>query len=328
MHVPLHAIPANLITGFLGAGKTTLIQSLLQRKPDGERWAVLVNEFGQIGIDGSLLDDGREGVFIREVAGGCICCANFLPMQVAMSQLLAKARPQRLLIEPTGLGHPRQIVDSLTEAHWRSTLDLRATVCVVDARQFADERIRQHESFRAQAEIADVLAFSKDDLLTEGQRQAMREFSLSLPPPPRETAFMTQGGLPLPLLDLPRREAHAVRRSLLHRALPGRQASESPPKDPPYHYHQSALGREVGGWVLPPDWCFDHDALLNLLFTLRADRVKGVIHTSRGWLSINLSGQDAAIGTAPERGDSRLEIIAEAALDWPALEEKLMGIKD
>jgi len=67
-------IPTNLISGFLGAGKTTAILHLLRQKPADERWAVLVNEFGEIGVDGALLGNPDE-VFIREVAGGCICCA-------------------------------------------------------------------------------------------------------------------------------------------------------------------------------------------------------------------------------------------------------------
>ena len=72
MQPVLAAIPTNIITGFLGAGKTTLIQQLLTNKPANERWAVLVNEFGQIGIDQALMASQDE-VFIKEVAGGCIC---------------------------------------------------------------------------------------------------------------------------------------------------------------------------------------------------------------------------------------------------------------
>ncbi|MFX4994066.1 GTP-binding protein, partial [Acinetobacter baumannii] len=72
----------HVVTGFLGAGKTTLITALLAARPAGERWAVLVNEFGQIGIDQAAWSG--DDVFIREVPGGCICCAQNLPMQIAL----------------------------------------------------------------------------------------------------------------------------------------------------------------------------------------------------------------------------------------------------
>ena len=65
-------IVVNLVTGFLGTGKTTTIRHLLHTHPDNERWAVLVNEFGEVGVDGALLDD--TGVAVQEVAGGCLCC--------------------------------------------------------------------------------------------------------------------------------------------------------------------------------------------------------------------------------------------------------------
>jgi G3E family GTPase len=324
----LHAIPANIITGFLGAGKTTLIRNLLQRRPPGERWAVLVNEFGQIGIDGSLIENSAEGIHIKEVAGGCICCANFLPMQVALSQLLAKARPHRLLIEPTGLGHPRQIVENLTEDHWRTTLDLRATLCVVDARQLDDSRVTTHETFLAQADIADVLVFSKDDLLEESQRQRARDFAAQLPPPVREAVFSAQGDVAAGLLDLPRRHARLVKRSLLHvRPAPAITASPVSPQTPPYHYHQAALDREVGGWVFPADWRFRHNDLLNLLFACRADRIKGVFHTDQGWLEVNLTGLDAGLHSRHPSGDSRIELIVSGGTDWEAMEKQLLAMQ-
>ena len=76
--------PTNIITGFLGSGKTTAILHLLKNKPADEKWAVLVNEFGEIGVDGSLFEgknSKKQGVFIREVPGGCMCCTAGLPMQ-------------------------------------------------------------------------------------------------------------------------------------------------------------------------------------------------------------------------------------------------------
>ena len=102
----LSQIPTHLIAGPLGAGKTTLIRHLLAQKPAGERWAVLINEFGQIGLDAALLEQGDDGIAMAEVAGGCLCCVNGAPFQVGLGRLLRKARPDRLLIEPSGLGHP------------------------------------------------------------------------------------------------------------------------------------------------------------------------------------------------------------------------------
>ncbi len=98
-------IPTNLILGgFLGVGKTTAILDLLRQKPEGgETWAVLVNEFGEVGIDGAILET-EGGAVVREVPGGCMCCvAGGLPMQIGLNQLIARAKPDRLLIEPRAL---------------------------------------------------------------------------------------------------------------------------------------------------------------------------------------------------------------------------------
>ncbi|MEZ9795040.1 GTP-binding protein, partial [Vibrio splendidus] len=85
---PMLGIPTNIITGFLGVGKTSAILNLMKNKPVNERWAVLVNEFGEIGVDGSLIQGNQatQQVFIREVPGGCMCCAAGLPMQIALNQ--------------------------------------------------------------------------------------------------------------------------------------------------------------------------------------------------------------------------------------------------
>ena len=112
----IQAIPTNLITGFLGSGKTTAILHLLRCRPENANWAVLVNEFGDVGIDGAMLEQKGlgDGVFIKEVPGGCICCAAGLPLQIALNLLIKKANPERILIEPTGVGHHKKVLDTLT----------------------------------------------------------------------------------------------------------------------------------------------------------------------------------------------------------------------
>ena len=96
----LSNIPTHLIAGPLGAGKTSLIRHLLAHKPAHERWAVLINEFGQIGLDQALLTNAGEGISLSEVPGGCLCCVNGAPFQIGLARLLRKAQPDRLLIEP------------------------------------------------------------------------------------------------------------------------------------------------------------------------------------------------------------------------------------
>ncbi|MCC2637105.1 MAG: cobalamin synthesis protein [Moraxellaceae bacterium] len=338
----IRAVPLNLITGFLGAGKTTAIRHLLAHRRDGERWAVLVNEFGQVGIDQAVL--GGEGIAIKEVPGGCLCCANQLPLQVALSQLLTRARPDRVLIEPTGLGHPARVLETLREAHWRDALDVRATLTLVDARELADARVLAHETFNAQVEAADVLVFSKDDVLADADRTRARDFAAGLLPPKAHVFFMASGELAREWLDLPDR-AVPVKRSLLHvppgatgvmAGAPGgpdagagraggRAAAEI---EPPFHYSENLPEAAIAGWVFPREWVFGHNALLDVLFGIReAMRVKGVFHTDQGWIFFNATRHETAVNSEPSRSDSRLEVIARVARDWPALEAALLAAR-
>ena len=337
----IRAVPVNLITGFLGAGKTTAIRHVLAQGRGGERWAVLVNEFGKVGIDQAVLGghgDDDNGVAIKEVPGGCLCCANHLPLQVALSQLLTRARPARVLIEPTGLGHPSRVLESLRAPHWREALSPRATLTLVDARDLADARVREHETFRAQVEVADVLIFSKDDALTEADRDRARAFAAGLLPPKAHVYFLRDGALPREWLDLPARPS-PLPRSLLHLAqnLPAQALTadathtaepHTTEPEPPYHYSEVLPEAAIAGWVFPRRWIFRHDDLLNALFAIDAAlRIKGVFHTERGWIFFNATRHETAINSETERADSRLEIIAPAPRDWLALEKTLLATR-
>lgn len=163
------AIPTNIITGFLGVGKTSLIKQLLATKPENETWAVLVNEFGEVGIDAGLLNNSDAGIQIREVSGGCMCCAAGVPTQVAINQLIARAKPDRLLIEPTGLGHPNEIIKVLSAPHYQNVISLCSTLCLVDARKVNDPRYNTHANFIQQLQVADVIVATKVDLYSDAE---------------------------------------------------------------------------------------------------------------------------------------------------------------
>ena len=174
-------VPANLVTGFLGAGKTTTILHLLAHRPRGERWAVLVNEFGELGIDGALLGE-VDGVAVREVAGGCVCCTGNVPMRVALTQLLRVARPARVLVEPTGLGHAAGVFDTLAGDELARHVALESVLCVIDPQQAADPRIAASDAFRDQLSLADVVVINKRDVAPPEALAAARGVAGSLYP--------------------------------------------------------------------------------------------------------------------------------------------------
>ncbi|VFT41138.1 G3E family GTPase [Pseudomonas aeruginosa] len=169
----LREIPTHLIGGPLGAGKTSLIRSLLAQKPAGERWAVLVNEFGEIGLDAALLATDVDGVAIGEVAGGCLCCVNGVPFQVGLGRLLRRARPDRLFIEPSGLGHPLALWKQLQAPPWSGVLALQPLVVVLDAAALASGQPLPEAQEQA-LEAAGMLLLNKSEALDATQRCAVR----------------------------------------------------------------------------------------------------------------------------------------------------------
>ena len=158
-------VPTNIITGFLGAGKSTAIIHLLQNKPPQERWAVLVNEFGEIGVDADFIASQHQvqNVFVKEVAGGCMGCSANLAMHITLNQLIAEAKPHRLLIEPTGLGHPQEVISVLLEPHYQPVIELHKVITLVDASTFNhSDRVNQPLIYQ-QLAIADLVIGNKKD---------------------------------------------------------------------------------------------------------------------------------------------------------------------
>ncbi|MBH0084826.1 GTP-binding protein [Psychrobacter sp. SCQQ22] len=181
-------IPCTLVTGFLGAGKTTVINQLLATKPTDERWALLINEFGRIGIDGALLASSQDNsseqknIAIREVSGGCICCTSQLPLQIAISRLLSEHHPQRLLIEPTGLAHPRELIMQLSAPHWQTALKMQAVITVLSGAQWQQDKYRNNDGFQAHVRDADVLVINRYTQLSDSEKQALQTWIIKLNP--------------------------------------------------------------------------------------------------------------------------------------------------
>ena len=168
-------IPVHLITGFLGTGKSSFIQALVAAKPADEHWAILVNEFGQVGIDQALFA-GREDVSVKGLPGGCLCCQLAFVLQAGLVSLIHQTRPDRLIIEPSGLGHPAGLIDVLRSEGLASALALEEVITLLDPRALDDTRTREHGTFQDQLTLAGGVVLSKRDLATEQQLAAAHEF--------------------------------------------------------------------------------------------------------------------------------------------------------
>lgn len=327
-------IPTNLITGFLGAGKTTAILSLLKRKPEQERWAVLVNEFGEVGVDGAILQG--QGAVVREVPGGCLCCVAGVPMQVALNRLIAREKPDRLLIEPSGLGHPARVLELLRSPQYRRVLELKATLGLVDPRKLGDERYTGHSSFRDQLNLADILVGTKDDLLTESDRQRFMDWSQSFQPPKAASGLVRHGEFPLQWLDTAANSEMRAENPQAHGEVSAGALSLLDLTGPQYvvapkdcrRFEGKGYGPERCGWVFGSAIRFDCERLVSLFWELNVARAKAVMATDKGWRVFNLSDgvlSDYEMNTAV---DSRLEVIAgNEPPNWDSLESAIFSCR-
>jgi len=158
-------MPMTVVTGFLGSGKTTLIANLL-RRPEMARAAVIINEFGEIGLDHELIESSEEDLV--ELSTGCLCCVMRGDLTNAVHRLMEKrdqGRPiDRIVLETTGLADPAPIVHAaITDPALRSLVNLDRVAVTVDALT-AHASLEAHEESRSQVALADVLLITKTDI--------------------------------------------------------------------------------------------------------------------------------------------------------------------
>ncbi|MBW9257917.1 MAG: GTP-binding protein [Candidatus Thiodiazotropha sp. (ex. Lucinisca nassula)] len=322
-------IPTNLITGFLGTGKTTTILHLLSQAPVGQRWAVLVNEFGRIGVDGDLIQaeavDHAE-VFVEEVPGGCLCCVGSAGMQVGLNRLIQSSKPDRILIEPTGLGHPAQLIEQLTGPIYGDVLDLRATIGLVDARMLKDPRYTSHPNFQDQLHLADVLIGNKLDCYSEADRNAFYDLVEAQGSSVKSAVMVAHGSLEQAYLDEPREErialfpeVHAFKANTHHH-----HHEQEPSADDWHRIEGSDDGFYTAGWSLPSDALFDPGCLRKLMAISGVARMKGFVPSSHGQMRINATPGEWSEEALEQQVNPRIEMITSDPLDWQVIEHRLM----
>jgi G3E family GTPase len=346
-------IPVRVLTGPLGCGKTTAIAALLAGKPPEENWVVLLNEFTDAGIDALTVAAAARGVYdVRLVPGGCLCCTGDADFRRNLRELIDVVRPARILVEPSGIGHPTGIVEELLAHESAGQVHLEAVVTLVDPPRLPELLGGMaHEELRAAVDIADVLVLSKADLASSEQQQWFKHFAASLYPPKFMTAQSLRGAIPAAVwhgasaarFAAAAARAAAARRASAHcGAAPGATALTGADHD---HDHAESFASEAiaiagGGerqeffalrrhgarWIFPRQQAFSRTRLLAALGSAleewapglgRAERIKAAVRVAEDeWLLVQRVGDQLSVAPSAWRRDNRLEVLCAAGVAW------------
>lgn len=303
-------VPVHIVAGFLGVGKTTSILNLMKKLEGKEHVAVIVNERGEVGLDGIVMQSADNKLEIREVTGGCICCTAGPLFVQALLEILEKVRPDRIFMEPSGISKPGEILDLIHSLDISSRLDIRPIVTLVDPALFLKPQIMELPLFRNQVDAADIIVANRCDLASETVTEAFYEKAKKLYPPKIAVLSTRFGQLPEEILSL------IVDPNKINTNLAGSEA-----KFEMAFSHSTGTGHPMyneRGWTWYPSTIFAHNELTDIFEALRSgtagikgkvERSKGIFHTENGWYLIEQALGEVYEREIQYRRDNRCQII-------------------
>ncbi|MBO0663323.1 DUF3623 family protein [Jiella sp. MQZ9-1] len=340
---------AEIVVGFLGAGKTTTVRRMLAEADPDVKTVVLVNDFGELGIDGSLLEG--QGADVVELSNGCICCSLRKDLSVQLREVVAKVKPQRVLIEPSGVADVASLLRVLHEPEIKALTQSLKLHTVIDAGAFLADYARMPEYFRIQAKLAPVFIVNKTDLVSAAEIETIRETLTALNP---DAVIVTaRYGVVDQALDPARtlsrwqddghgagEHAHAAHGHHDHR--PSDEAHGAATANEPHdrhdhhhgehhhqhddphhhdaHHHHDEPGLGLASWSRPLAGRVNAEALRTVLADVVAgraggiDRMKGIVESTKGgWLRFDVAGGRASLSAHVPRANERSRALAIGA---------------
>lgn len=256
----LGPIPVTVLCGFLGSGKTTLLNALL-RHPHAERIAVIVNEFGSVGVDGALIEGGAQFV---ELDNGCLCCALNEDLEATIQALLARGDFDRIVVETTGIADPLPVAWTFSRPGISQQTRVDAIVTVVDADALT-VALAQSEDAAMQIKRADILVLNKLDLVHDHGKAAhalVRQYNDVAP-----IVSTSQGNVPFDFVF-----AQNIER-----------AFSKEPASHPKHAHHNVFKSYT--WQAPDNAMLDERRVEDFVYEIPKSiyRFKGFLHTNSDW---------------------------------------------
>ena len=285
-------IPVNIISGFLGAGKTTAILQLFSLKKTEEKWAVVINEFGKISIDSHTLRSNSPTGKVFDISGGCICCTAKGYLNDNLEEIIQTGLYSRIIIEPSGLGG----IDMVSEiVELKPALLLKPVICLVDILGLTNKRLQMNPVYQRQIAKSDKIVFTKTDLVVDASElnELVARFKTNFP----TASIHANYTVDISLLDACNHERGTVKSNNAYKIVdPALSAS---------NYLQKNC-------IFDADTIFDTKKIRKLLSEHNCIvRAKGFIQTSEGWKLLNYTLTQCVFENCEPGNQNEIVIIAE-----------------
>ncbi len=287
----MEMIPVNIISGFLGSGKTTAILKLLSQKNNDEQWAVIINEFGKISIDSQTISDSSEAGKVFEISGGCICCSAKGYFQENLEKILKEGNYSGIIIEPTGLGGIDMVSEIIKS---NPELVLTPLLCLVDLTIIENPRLQLNPIYRNQISKSDVIVFSKCDLVTKitEKERLIKKFRTLFPDKHVYTDILSIYGFNA----LPDSNFIKEKRTNFQSVYPSFTDTNYIEKHYKFNSAVSFNSEKLSGLLN------NHSAIL---------RAKGHIQTEKGWVLVNFTLSGFSVGPCRPKECNEIVLIFE-----------------
>ncbi len=314
-------IPCHIVSGPLGVGKTSAILNYLRHHASSQRVGVLVNDFGPIGLDSTMLQAESPSTKVLNIPGGCICCTMLAELPQCIDRILSEQTLDRLIIEPSGMASPAQVIDLLEQYQEKLGIRLQPTIVILSASQFDAKTYERVLYFNVFCEAADILVFNRCDQVSDAKIKAAQEWGENLDPPKLRVLTTSHGKLPSEIFDLsvdPPQTPEPVAHDHHH------HNHEHDGDHDHHHDHDHAHDPTVhpGGFILDPGRSFDEEVLMINLMRIchqgiadnQVLRLKGVFHTDAGWQSIEIANRAVSFRPSAHRRDNRMEWLTQPGI--------------